>query len=253
MIIQRLTLCIALTTLFALNSFGQLSVRDSSVAFGAIEFRVGYFIPGAEMHQRFGGHFGIGTGYRYKFASNVSVGISGQFLFGDQVKENGILSGIATDDGFLISQTGQPAVVNLFMRGFRGQVSVGKIFPWFGPNENSGLDVRLGVGVLSHKIRIQDEHNNTPQVLEEYAKGYDRLTSGMMLNQYIGYNHTGNNQRINFSLGFVFSEAFTKNRRTWNFDVNAPLDQSRFDSQVGVQLIWYIPIYKRAPREFYYD
>ena len=47
----------------------------------------------------------------------------------------------------------------------------------------------------------------------------------------------------------------TKNRRTINFDEpDVPVStELRLDVQVGFKLGWVIPIYKRQPKDFYFN
>jgi hypothetical protein len=108
---------------------------------------------------------------------------------------------------------------------------------------------------LQHKIRIEVVDNTIPQLFGDYKKGYDRLTNGIALSQYVGYFYMGNRRTVNFSLGLEIMEAFTKNRRDYNFDTMEKDDHLRMDLLIGLRLNWSIPFYsknKLGKKTFYY-
>ena len=43
---------------------------------------------------------------------------------------------------------------------------------------------------------------------KEYLKYYDRLTVGVLLKQYIGYQNMSNNKLVNFTIGIEIIEGF---------------------------------------------
>jgi hypothetical protein len=67
-----------------------------------------------------------------------------------------------------------------------------------------------------------------PQVQGAYAKGYDRLTNGPAISQYIGWLHLDRKKLVNFNAGIEIIEAFTQNRRDFNFDQMKKDDSKRF-------------------------
>jgi hypothetical protein len=89
--------------------------------------------------------------------------------------------------------------------------------------------------------------------LATMANVYDRLTNGLCLSQFLGYTNFSNSRRINFYAGLEFMEGFTKNRRNYNFDTAMKDDASRLDFFLGFKLGWIIPLYKKVPKEYYYD
>ena len=103
--------------------------------------------------------------------------------------------------------------------------------------------------MLQHKIRIEGA---APQLMGEYKKGYDRLSNGLALGEFIGYVHLGKNHFINFFAGFEIIEAFTKNRRSFNIDTIEKDDTKRLDILSGFKFGWIIPLYRRNADEFYY-
>ncbi len=235
------------------HASAQFNVRDSAISFFVIGGTFAYQIPGGDLSDRFGNDFNVGGTFQWKTNKNWIFGIDGNFIFGEDIKENTILDKISTSQGFIINEAGFYADVFLYERGFMFQGKAGKIFPVMGPNPNSGLMATLGVGLLQHKIRIEDKGNTAPQVSEEYKKGYDRLTNGLSLTEFIGYVNFGNHRLVNFQAGFEFTQAFTKSRRNYNFDTMMRDDKSRIDLLMGIRLAWIIPLYKQAPRAYYYN
>lgn len=248
------TVLVAFTWLLCLKHVSaQFNVRDSSRSFVMIGGTFAFQLPGGDLADRFGNNFNIGGTFQLKTRTNWIFGVDGSFIFSDQVKENQILKNISTSQGFIINDNGYYADVFLYERGFMFNVKAGKIFPLIGPNPNSGLITTLGVGILQHKILIEDKGNRSPQLSDAYKKGYDRLTNGLSLTEYLGYINFSNHRLINFTAGLEFTQAFTQNRRDFNFDTMTRDDKSRIDLLFGVRVAWIVPFYKRMPHEFYYN
>jgi hypothetical protein len=245
------TWCLMLMNVHPLKA--QVSISDSSISFAMIGGSFAYQDPGGDMATRFGNNYNVGGSVQWKTKKNWIFGIDGNFLFSEQVKENDILRQISTSQGFVIGQDGLYADIFLYERGFMFSGKVGKIFPVIGPNPNSGLIATLGVGLLEHKIRIEDKGNKAPQLSDEYKKGYDRLTNGLSLTEFLGYINFGSRRLINFMVGIELTQAFTKNRRSFNFDTMEQDDKSRLDLLFGLRAAWLIPIYRRVPKEYYYN
>jgi len=253
---RKIIFPLIISVFIAMNFYqasAQFNVRDSSVSFFMLGGTFAYQVPGGDIADRFGNNFNVGGTFQWKTKKNWIFGIDGNFIFGDQVKENTILERISTSQGFIIGEGGFYADVFLYERGFMFQGKAGKIFPVIGPNPNSGLMATLGVGLLQHKIRIEDKGNTAPQLSDEYKKGYDRLTNGISFTEFLGYANFGSHRLVNFQAGFEFTQAFTKSRRDFNFDTMTRDDKSRFDLLVGIRVAWIIPLYKRTPREYYYN
>jgi hypothetical protein len=127
---------------------------------------------------------------------------------------------------------------------------VGKIFTF--KQKRSGIRLTLGAGWLSHKIRIQDDKSSVTELTGDYIKGYDRLTAGLGLQQFIGWQHLAANRRANWMLGFEFGQAFTNTRRDWDFTERRKLDQKRVDLRFGIRAAWTIPFYVGNAKEIFY-
>ena len=235
-----------------LTSFAQVSIKDSSISMSLIGFSYGYQRPGGNLAQRFFSNSNVGGAFFYKTKSNWLFGADGYYMFRDTIKESDILKSIETDDGNIIDGNGIYAIIYLQERGFDISGKVGKLFPLWGPNQNSGFVIMAGPGMLLHKIRIENPDNTAPQIQGEYKKGYDRLTDGISANEFIGYMYIGNKRMMTFYAGFDFTQAWTQDRRGYNFDLQGPDNTHRFDVLSGIKIGWIIPIYKIAPDKYYY-
>jgi hypothetical protein len=236
-------------SLFTVNA--QSSLRDSSVNGFLIGFSYGYQIPFGELADRFGNNGLVGAEVNYKLRNNFTFGVDGGYMFGRTVNEYGFLDSIATPDGYFVGYTGLFGGVALFERGYSIGGTIGKIFPAFGSNPNSGIYTRLGIGFMQHKIKITDTENSLYQFLGDYIKGYDRLTNGLMLSQYVGYENIDPKHLLNFHVGFYFQEGFTKNRRSWNYDERRQDTRDRFDFLIGVRGTWMLPFFSKREQRFY--
>jgi hypothetical protein len=115
--------------------------------------------------------------------------------------------------------------------------------------------VNVGAGFLAHKIRIETQDHVVPQLELDYRKGYDKLTSGLNTSQFIGYSFMANKGFANFYGGFYAQQGYTFNRRTVFFE-SPEIEVSKdmmLDLQFGAKFAWIVPIYKRQPKDFYFD
>ena len=204
------------------------------------------------MTDLFENNLNVGAFFQWKLKNQWLFGLEGEFLFNDNVKPNDILAGIATQEGEIIGSDGTFAEISMMERGFRLSLKAGKIFPLLGPNPNSGLLATVAAGLLQHKIKIDVKDNNVPELDDNYKKGYDHLTNGLALTEFIGYMHCGNSRKINFFAGIEFTQAFTKNRRDYNFDTMSKDNSKRLDLLFGIKAGWFFPIYKHAVNTYYY-
>ena len=238
--------------LFANPNFSQVSVKDSSVFIPLVKMSYAIQLPEGDLAKRFGLNSAVNVAMIFKTKKNLMYGIEGSFIFGNQIREDGILDSISTSDGQIINSNGQFATVRQFERGFIVMAKFGKLFPVLGSNPNSGIFCVGGIGFLQHKVRIDDLGNTSPQLSKEYKKGYDRMTNGIAVTEFIGYQYLSNKRMVNFFFGFEFYQAFTKSRRSWDYDLMRADTQNRFDLLYGFRAGWILPLYKKAPDEFYY-
>lgn len=243
------SLCIGLT------AFSQRNVQDSVIGTPLIGVHYGGNWTAGDLADRYGylNHIGINAGY--KTNKNWYWGVDGNFMFGNDVRMTGIFDHLVDSKGNITDINGDIAIVYVYARGFNANVAVGKIFPVLSPNENSGIMVHAGAGYLLHRMRIETQDQVIPQIELDYKKGYDRLTTGLNVHQFVGYSFMSNGGFYNFYAGFYIQEGFTKNRRTIFFDQpDTPVPTAtRMDIQYGFRAGWFIPFYKRQPKDFYYD
>lgn len=241
-------------TLFTfVNSFNlvaQISIKDSSVFAPLVSVGYSYQISAGDINKRFGNNSALHMNVDFKTKSNWTFGVNGSFLFGNNVKEK-IFTNISTSTGEVIDRTGELADVRLYERGFTVAGTFGRLFTFNKPNPNSGVLFNVGVGLLQHKIRIETIGNNVPQLSKEYKKGYDRLSNGLLLSSDLGYLYLSSNRILNFYFGLEAMVGFTQNRRSFDYDLMKQDTQKRVDVLYGAKVAWILPLYKRAPQEFY--
>lgn len=233
--------------------FGQQSVKDSTISMHLIMGQAAYQFPGGDLAKRFGSNAMVGAGYIYKSSGNWFFGAEAGYLFGNQVKnESNILSNIETSDGNLIDTEGIYANYRFNQSGFLFLGKFGKVMSIKKPNKNSGLMLGIGAGMLQHKIFIEHRDQTAPQISGDYVKGYDELKRGPAVNISAGYLFLGNKRIVNFYTGIDYTIAFTENVRPYSFNQMKYNTDSYTDNLFSIKIGWIIPIYKRAPKEFYF-
>lgn len=236
----------------AVPCYAQHGLRDTSITVVPITLSYAYQIPQGDLALRFGPNSNLGLSAGVKFKSNYYVGLEGGFIFGNRINDTGILGQLIADNGDIVDQSGEPATVLLYERGYTGMVTVGKLMPIVGPNPNSGLLLKLGGGYMRHKLRIETQNNVVPALEGEYVKGYDRLTAGPAGMVFIGYQHLGNNRFINFMFGFEVIMGFTHHLRPYNFDNGRTDDGQRVDALNGLRFGWTLPLHRNVDDRIFY-
>ncbi len=216
----------------------------------AIHITVGGHLPAADMAKRFGKNGALGTGFELMSANNWFGGVEGHFFFGTDPQEDP-LAILRTPEGDIIGRDQALAGVALRERGFYAGVTGGKLIT-FKKETRSGLRLSLGAGWTQHKFRLQDNTQTVNQITDAYAKGYDRLTGGPALQQFIGWQHLGRLRRTNWIIGLEFNQGFTNTLRSWDFSTMRKLDQSRLDLRFGIRAAWTLPIYVAKAASIYY-
>lgn len=230
--------------------FSQVSIKDSSISTPMIGVSYGYYFPAGNMVKRFGNNSALQMNVDFKTKYNWVLGINGSYFFGNKIKD-AMFDSIATSSGDLINLDGELADVRLFERGFTVSGTIGRLISAKKPNPNSGLRIDLGLGFMQHKIRIETTGNNVPQMNKEYRKGYDKLTNGFMLTESVGYMYLSNNRLANIYIGLDCMQAFTQNRRSYDYLLMKKDNSKRLDILYGARIAWILPLYKKAPQEFY--
>lgn len=246
---KRALFVIFLLYLINVNVTAQISVKDSSVTVPMVVVGYGYHFPAGDMQKRFGSNSALFFNVDFKRKNYWTFGIGGDFLFGKRIKES-LFDSIAKENVF-INTEGDFGDVRLYERGFAISAKAGRMFALNSTRPNCGIVLNAGVGFMQHKIRIEVIGNNVPQLSKTYKKGYDRLSNGILLIQQLGYVYLSNNRLINFYFGLECMQGFTQSRRSFDYDRMQQDTKKRMDILYGAKVAWILPLYKRAPKEFY--
>lgn len=253
--IQNQKIQILLPFLLVLAGFfsasAQVSVKDSAISMVMIRPSYALQVPGGDMAKRFGINQSIGMAVSYKTAKGWIFTADGAFLFGTEINEPNLFTGLTTSEGTIIGADGYYADVRVFERGYYATLGVGRLFNVAKPNPNCGLIVEGSLGFIQHKILIQDKKNAVPSLKNDYLKGYDRLTNGLVAKEFIGYLYIGNKRLVNFYGGLEAVQGWTAGRRDFNYGSMKADKKARFDLLFGVRIGWIIPLFKEAPEKFY--
>jgi len=210
-------------------------------------------IPFGELADRYGLNSDVGVYSFFLFKNNFTLGLEFNHMFGNKLKGDAshILDPLMTDNGQILNALGEYANIVLSERGFFAGGKIGKIF-YLKKETKIAIITNVGIGLLQHKIRIDVEGNNVPGLYGNYAKGYDRLTNGLAINQFLGIGYMPLYSPINFFVGIEFNEAWSRNRRDFNFDTMEQDNHLRHDYLFGIKAGWIITIYKQDIKQYYY-
>ena len=247
--------------------FSQIEIRekktDSAGLFVILTPNFTYNIVLADLKKDFGNNLAIGTDIGVKMKNNWSIDFGFKYLFGGDVRPNvidSIFRRLVCDGHFVANNGVASKEIELEFRGISFHLQCGKIIPVSKRWRNSGIWIKAGVGVTQHFINIKNPENKVENLKNfkkdggpDYRKGYDRLTLGLTLYQFVGYAHI--NKRNAFCLygGVEFSENFAHRQRDFDFSLMKKDDSKLFEAMIGFKIGWIIPLYKHEPnREFYY-
>lgn len=253
MSIRQLSIFLLFFLYQTFTTFGQSSIRDSSINMSIVGFNYTFGVPGKDLADRFGNFSQIGLSYSFKFSNNIILSTSTNLMYGTSVRENDIFANISSKDGYLIDNQGLLTPVTSELSGFNFDFRFSYLIPVFGPNPNSGIFFGIGTGFMQHKISYSYLYGPLLQIEGDYTKGYDRLTNGASLIQQIGYYRFNNKNLGSFHVLFSVTEGFTQNRRDLNFDTMTKDTKKRLDLVYGFTLGLDLPLYTRSPEKFYFN
>ncbi|MDF2438346.1 MAG: hypothetical protein K0Q95_2722 [Bacteroidota bacterium] len=228
----------------------QVSIKDSSIYTPLIGFSYGYYFPGGDLKDRFGNNSALQLNVDFKTKYNWILGINGSYLFGKNIKVS-LFDSISTSNGNVINEDGEYADIRLYERGFTVSGTLGRLIPFKKPNPNSGIRIDVGFGFMQHKIRIETIGNDVPQLDKRYKKGYDKLSNGFLLTESIGYLYLSNNRLANIYVGIECMQGFTQSRRSYDYNLMKKDTEKHVDILYGARIAWILPLYKKAPQEYY--
>lgn len=236
------------------NLFAQTNETSSYSSHPILSFNYSLNSPIYQWKERFGLFNSIGGQIGYKTARNFLFQFEGNFIFGNQIKESAILDNLKDTYGNITDDQGNISLAPMFTRGYTLSCNIGKLFPLGSKKNESGLLMNMGIGFLSYKYRIETNSVNIPSIEGDYTKGYDRLTSGLLLSQFLGYQLVANKSLYNVYLGLYFQQGITKNIRSIFFDKpnETVSTKLRLDGSYGIKIGWNIPFFNDKPKEFYY-
>lgn len=213
----------------------------------------GPFSSAGDLANRFGSGFALDAGVAYlPGGSNWEYGVMAQYGFGQTVKED-VLAGLRTSAGFVIGTQRQPAELRLRQR----QLFIGPRVGYtvrIGQNQRAGIKLATALGYFQHRIRFQDDPvQAVPQLDKSRQAGYDRLTGGPAVYQFIGYQQLARNRRLNFYLGAEVTAGFTRPLRRFDVPTGGPLpDARRNDLVLGLRAGLILPLYSGEGKEIFY-
>lgn len=207
----------------------------------------------ADMAKRFGNNYRIGPSIQYKTTRNWIFGVKFDFINGSKIKEDSLFAGIKDNYGTYINQDGQRLGINWYERGYMVGIEAGYILNTSKTVSDNGILFLTGLGFMQHKILIQDKSESILQLRGDYRKGYDRLSNGIYVEQYIGYLYLSQNGLINFHIGIDAVFGFTQGRRDFLYDVQKPGNDKRTDILIGIRGGWYLPLFKRKSEELFFE
>lgn len=227
-------------------------IKDTAFTVPMITASYAVQFTASDMADRFGWNNNIGGSFAVKTKKGWYYGFKGNFLWGADVKEKGLLKALETSEGLVINTDGTPTKVFLDQRGSSFFVTGGRLFNVFAPNKNSGILVYGGLGMLQHKISIKFS-DEIRSLTDEHKKGYDRFSVGFAVNAFAGYLFLSKNRLLNFFGGIDVTQGWTESLRKFNFDTGLPDNEVHSDFLYGIRIGWIIRLNKRTQGEFYYN
>jgi len=249
---MKRVIALILVVLGFIGSVNAQGVADTSLLVNMFSFHMSGHVPGGDIANRYGSNMGVGGSYILKGASNWVLSADFTYFSGNDFKEDSIFDNLRDQYGEFINIYGEVGEAKFYERGFYAGLKGGRLFPVFGPNPNSGLLIMGSAGILQYKTLVHQDGEDIPYIINDYSKGYDRLTNGFGISEFIGYLHIDSREPINFYLGFEFHQAWTKNRREWDFYEMKKDDALRRDFLYGFRFGWIFPINKNTTSTYSY-
>ena len=213
----------------------------------------GYFLTLGDLKKESANLMGVGMDLGLKTLSNWSFNAGFTYCFSGNVKgTDSLFRMITNSNGSIMDGDGQPADIDVDQRLWCLRAEAGKIFPISRNYRNSSIQLKLGAGVEQRYVYIKNPENRVAALTNEYKKGYDRLSIGCMLYQFVGYTHISKTKYTCFYIGVEVMEGFTHRQRDWDFSLMAKDERSFTDIMAGVKAGWIIPFYKKEYQDTYY-
>lgn len=239
-------ICITFSCIAFLNTNAQTTKQSGFTC------KYNYQIPIGNLATTFGNSSAVGGSYFVELKNNILLGIEGDYIFGTTIKDLNIFENISTSNGAIINSNGYYANINLMQRGLSSHFFAGYAFHMSTKNL-SGIYLSQSIGYLQHKIFIDTQNQNIPQLNEEMKKGYDRFSNGISTKSALDYKYYSKNGKFQISIGINYTIAQTKNRRDYDFANNEFYSKkNNWDQILGLKTAVIIPFNKRNQEEFHY-
>lgn len=208
-----------------------------------LNFSGAYQMPQGDLKLRYGDNSNVGIQAEWITGkTNMIFGLNAGFLYGNKVKEN--IEHLFLYKGVMLGTDQTATALYKKERGTLYGAHFGKLFAInHAKNPRSGIRATLGLGLLSHWIKITDEFKSANQFQGEYVKGYDRLTRGIAITPFLGYQYTSLSRYLNVSIGVEYTASFTKSHRSWDYDLLAADTKRRKDGLLGFRFAFSLPLY----------
>ncbi len=209
-----------------------------------LHFHWAYQIPGGDLKMRFGPSQAVGIDAEWMTGRHaVAFGMRAAFFYGSRVKED-VAALFRNAQGWVFGTDRTATQIILRERGWWAGVHIGKLFPVHpARNPRSGIRLSLSGGFIRHRIKVQDQFDSARQFQGEYAKGYDRLTGGLYLAPFVGYQHTSLNRYINLIAGVEWTLAGTRSLRSWDYDLMRADTRRRADRLMNFLVGFSLPLF----------
>ncbi|MEE2954146.1 MAG: hypothetical protein VX347_03135 [Bacteroidota bacterium] len=208
--------------------------------------------PTGILSERFGNNSSIGLTYLQEQENNFFYGVEIEYMFGNNINEDSLFNGITTSDGSIIDGNGYLANILLYERGLSSHIIFGYAIH-FKENKKHGVYLSSGIGYLQHKIYIEKNKTNIPQLSDDYENGYDRFTNGLSTKLAMDYMYKNSKNNYHIIIGFETIYAFTKNRRPYLFnEMQYAETDLRKDILLGIKCGFILPFGGKNKEEFHY-
>lgn len=251
----KVTVCLTCMLCFSVSAQNQIKV--SKVDSAGFIFYTGanysYQLVRGDFQNESTDIMCIGLDLGLKTKSNWSFDVDFGYFFSGKVKGTDSLFRLITNQiGSIMDGDGVPADIDVDQRAWTLQANIGKIFPISKYHRNSGIQTKIGAGTMQRYIFIKNPENKVAALNNEYKKGYDRLTIGFSLHQYIGYINLSKTKYTCFYAGVELTETFSHRQREWDFSLMGKDNRSFTDIMIGFKIGWIIPLYKKEYQDTFY-
>lgn len=233
---------------------GRLSGQNPGTPTNAILLKVsgGANLGMADLGKRFPLFATLPVELGLKTKSAYLYGLSVSPLLGNRVQIDSLYGGIIGPSQIIFDNSGFPGLIRYYMRGFTGQANISRVFKISEKWKYSGIELKLGGGIMQHRIKARFDAGRIPQIEDPYREGYDRLTNGLLLSQSVNFHYL-NTESLSFFGGITFGQAFTQNRRSWDYSTMRQDLYKRKDFYTGLSFGIIIPvkIRSRTSTEYY--